>query len=121
ATRKAAAEINLREEVSAFRGAFADNGGDEFNFISNGLFGFFTFDTVTHFEDIQLETPPDSQRDIPFMQYHIYRYVIAIDHFRNHLFIGEPQLEDDDTPSGLEKIQYLIQNKNFPEYHFSLN
>src|SRR5690606_41082762 len=44
ATRKAAAEINLREEVSAFRGAFADNGGDEFNFISNGLFGFFTFE-----------------------------------------------------------------------------
>lgn len=121
ATRKAAAEINLREEVSAFRGAFADNGGDEFNFISNGLFGFFTFDTVTHFEDIQLETPPDSQRDIPFMQYHIYRYVIAIDHFRNQLFIFEHQLEDDDTPSGLEKIQYLIQNKNFPEYHFSLN
>ena len=121
ATRKATAEINLREEVSAFRGAFADNGGDEFNFISNGLFGFFTFDTVTHFEDIRLETQPDPQRDIPFMQYHIYRYVIAIDHFRNQLFIFEHQLEDDDTPSGLEKIQYLIQNKNFPEYHFSLN
>ena len=121
ATRKPAAEINLREEVSAFRGAFADNGGNEFNFISNGLFGFFTFDTVTHFEDIRLETPPDPQRDIPFMQYHIYRYVIAIDHFRNQLFIFEHQLEDDDSPSGLEKIQYLIQNKNFPEYHFSLN
>lgn len=120
-TRKPAAEINLREEVSAFRGSFADNGGNEFNFISNGLFGFFTFDTVTHFEDIQLETQPDPERDIPFMQYHIYRYVIAIDHFRNQLFIFEHLLEDDDSPSGLEKIQYLIQNKNFPEYRFSLN
>ena len=121
ATRKPAAEINLREEVSTFRGAFADSVGDEFNFISNGLFGFFTFDTVSHFEDIQLETPQDPERDIPFMQYHIYRYIIAIDHFRNQLFIFEQQLEDDDSPSGLEKIQYLIQNKNFPEYHFSLN
>lgn len=121
AIRKPAAEINLREEVSAFRSAFTNNGGDGFNFISNGLFGFFTFDTVTHFEDIQLETPPDPQRDIPFMQYHIYRYVIAIDHFRNQLFIFEHQLENENTPSGLEKIQYLIQNKNFPEYHFSLN
>ncbi|HWK55792.1 MAG TPA: anthranilate synthase component I family protein [Parapedobacter sp.] len=120
-TRKPAAEINLREEVSTFRGAFADSVGDEFNFISNGLFGFFTFDTVSHFEDIQLETPQDPERDIPFMQYHIYRYIIAIDHFRNQLFIFEHQLEDDDSPSGLEKIQYLIQNKNFPEYHFSLN
>ncbi|MEC3880648.1 anthranilate synthase component I family protein [Parapedobacter sp. 10938] len=121
ATRKQATEINLREEVSTFRGAFADNGGNEFNFISNGLFGFFTFDTVTHFEDIRLETPSDPQRDIPFMQYHIYRFVIAIDHFRNQLFIFEHQLEDDESPSGLEKIQNLIQNKNFPEYNFSLN
>src|SRR5690606_15188048 len=40
-TRKSAAEVNLREEVSAFRSAFTDNGGDSFNFISNGLFGFF--------------------------------------------------------------------------------
>ena len=47
--RKPASEINLREEVSAFRSAFADDGGDGFNFISNGLFGFFTFDTVTQF------------------------------------------------------------------------
>ncbi len=121
ASRKPAAEINLREEVSTFRKAFTANGRGEFNFISNGLFGFFTFDTVTHFEDIRLETLPDPQRDIPFMQYHVYRYVIAIDHFKNQLFIFEHQLEGDDSPSGLEKIQYLIQNKNFPEYRFSLN
>ncbi|WP_262248921.1 anthranilate synthase component I family protein [Parapedobacter soli] len=121
ATRKAASAINLRQEVSAFRSAFVSNNSDEFNFISNGLFGFFTFDTVTHFEDIRLETPPEPQRDIPYLQYHVYRYVIAIDHFRNQLYIFEHQLEGDTSPSGLEKIQYLIQNKNFPEYNFSLN
>lgn len=121
AERKPAAEINLREEVSAFRGAFSEDGASGFNFISNGLFGFFTFDTVAHFEDIRLESSPDPQRDIPYMQYHVYRYVIAIDHFRNQLYIFEHQLEGDETPSGLEKIQYLIQNKNFPEYNFSLN
>src|SRR5690606_35988774 len=121
AARKPAAEINLSEVVCAFRGAFADNGGDKFNFIFNGLFGLFTCDTLTHLEEIQLETPPTPHLDIPFMQYHISRYVIAIDHFRNQLFIFEHQLEDDDTQSGLEKIQYLIQNKNFPEYRFSLN
>ena len=119
--QKPASGINLREEVSAFRSTFTSTDSDEFNFISNGLFGFFTFDTVTHFEDIKLETPADPQRDIPFMQYHVYRYVIAIDHFRNQLYIFEHRLEGDDSPSGLEKIQYLIQNKNFPEYRFSLN
>lgn len=121
AERKPASEINLREEVSAFRQAFSENDASGFNFISNGLFGFFTFDTVAHFEDIRLNSAPDPQRDIPYMQYHVYRYVIAIDHFRNQLYIFEHQLEGDESPSGLEKIQYLIQNKNFPEYNFSLN
>ncbi|WP_257658520.1 anthranilate synthase component I family protein [Parapedobacter lycopersici] len=118
--RKPASAIDLRQEVSAFRQAFQGAAQTDFNFISNGLFGFFTFDTVTHFEDISLQSPPDAQRDIPYMQYHVYRYVIAIDHFRNQLYIFEHQLEGTDTVPGLEKIQYLIQNKNFPEYSFSL-
>lgn len=117
--QKPASEIDLREEVSTFRKAFeTDNSG--FNFISNGLFGFFTFDTVAHFEDISLQSPIDEKRNIPYMQYHVYRYVIAIDHFRNELYIFEHQLEGIVSEPGLEKIQYLIQNKNFPEYSFSL-
>ena len=119
-TQKPASDIDLREEVSAFRASFEETGGVDFNFISNGLFGFFTFDSVTHFEDISLQSPPDEQRDIPYMQYHVYRYIIAIDHFRNQLYIFEHQLEGAETTSGLEKMQYLIQNKNFPEYSFSL-
>lgn len=119
--RKSASEIDLRKEVSQFRNAFQEVEKTDFRFISNGLFGFFTFDTVVHFEDIELKSAPDPNRDIPFLQYHVYRYVIAIDHFRNQLFIFEHQLEGDDRPSGLEKIQHLIQNKNFPEYSFSLN
>ncbi|SFC40155.1 anthranilate synthase component 1 [Parapedobacter composti] len=119
--RKSASEIDLREEVSRFRSAFTQMDGTEFTFISNGLFGFFTFDTVAHFEDITLRSPKDPARDIPCLQYHVYRYVIAIDHFRNQLYIFEHQLEGEERPAGLEKIQHLIQNKNFPEYSFSLN
>ena len=119
--RKPASEINLRKEVSQFRNAFQEGADPDFRFITNGLFGFFTFDTVAHFEDIELKCPRDPNRDIPFLQYHVYRYVIAIDHFRNQLYIFEHQLEGETRSSGLEKIQYLIQNKNFPEYSFSLN
>ncbi|MFC3197194.1 anthranilate synthase component I family protein [Parapedobacter deserti] len=119
--QKPASTIDLREEVSQFRNAFADAEDIAFPFNSNGLFGFFTFDTVAHFEDIILQSPKDPARDIPYLQYHVYRYVIAIDHFRNQLYIFEHQLEGETLPSGLEKIQYLIQNKNFPEYSFTLN
>lgn len=114
--RKKASEINLREEVSAFREAFTQEDLTEVNVISNGLFGYFTFDTVAHFEDIQLTTPIEAQRAIPFLQYHVYKYIIAIDHFRNQLYLFENLL--DSEQSDLERLEYLIQNKNFPEYSF---
>lgn len=115
---KKASEINLREEVSTFRKQFSTETIADINVISNGLFGYFTFDTVQHFEDITLTASPNPARHIPFMQYHIYKYVIAIDHFRNQLYIFENLL--DQELSDLERIQYLIQNKNFPEYSFEI-
>lgn len=115
-----AQEVDLRTAVSAFRRSFRSDGEEDFNFISNGLFGYFTYDTVSHFEDITLQTPIDPAREIPFLQYHVYRYVIAIDHFKNELYIFEHQYGDEAKESGLEKMQYLIQNKDFPEYDFEL-
>ncbi len=116
--RKDASEINLRQEVSDFRNSFHNADLPEIRVISNGLFGYFTFDAVAHFEDITLTANIDEQRAVPFLQYHVYRYVIAIDHFRNQLYIFENLLEGEE--SDLERIQYLIQNKNFPEYPFHI-
>ena len=86
--------------------------------ISNGLFGYFTHEAVEFFETIRLKKIADNPRDIPVMQYHIYRYIIAIDHFKNELFIFQNQLEEEPAGDGLEKLADLIRNKNFPEYHF---
>lgn len=116
---KKALEINLKEEVSAFRQLFEATEIPDINVISNGLFGYFTFDTIEHFEDIKLTASIDDNRKIPFLQYHIYKYVIAIDHFRNQLYIFENLLENE--ASDLERMEYLIQNKNFPEYSFQKN
>src|SRR5690554_4060400 len=59
--RKPASEVNLRQDVSDFRHAFAYTDDSSFRFISNGLFGYFTFDTVAHFEDIELAGEADSR------------------------------------------------------------
>src|SRR3546814_64640 len=64
---KPADSINLRQEVSDFCSSFTGDKDAEFKFISNGLFGYFTFDTISHFEDITLTTEADPGRDIPFM------------------------------------------------------
>lgn len=112
--------IDLHEKISTFRNRFEGDAAANFKFISNGLFGYFTYENIQHFEDIQLTAPTASGRKIPLMQYHVYRYVIAIDHFKNELYLMEHHTEEQKV-GGLEKIQYLIQNKNFPGYHFTLN
>jgi anthranilate synthase component 1 len=82
------------------------------------LFGYFTHEAVEHFETIRLKEIENDSRKIPTMQYHIYRYIIAIDHFKNELHIFENQPEGQPVNDGLQKLEYLIKNKNFPEYHF---
>src|ERR1700753_10244 len=86
--------------------------------ISNGLFGYFTHEAVEHFETIKLKQTSEETRKIPVMQYHIYRYIIAVDHFKNELYIFHNQPEQDVDNNGLERVADLIRNKNFPEYGF---
>lgn len=112
--------VDLKKQVSEFRKRFESTSDDDFKFISNGLFGYFAYESIEYFEDIKLHSEPAEGRNIPLMQYHVYRYIIVIDHFKNELFLLEHRTEKN-APEGLEKIQYLIQNKNFPEYKFSLN
>ena len=85
---------------------------------ANGLFGYFTHEAVEHFETIRLKKSDDTTRKIPVMQYNIYRYIIAIDHFKNELYIFHNQPEGEAENGGLNKIEDLIKNKNFPEYTF---
>jgi len=112
--------LDLKKHVSDFRNQFESTSNNDFKFISNGLFGYFAYESIEHFEDIKLHSMPAEGRDIPLMQYHVYRYIIVIDHFKNELYLLEHRM-DKNASNGLEKIQYLIQNKNFPEYKFSLN
>ncbi|MXV14125.1 anthranilate synthase component I family protein [Hufsiella ginkgonis] len=110
--------LNLHERVSVFRNSFKQEEAQPFKFISDGLFGYFTFETIEYFEDIKLKPQAENGRDIPLLQYHIYRYVIAIDHFKNELYIFEHGTGNS-AGEGLERISYLIKNKDFPEYRFS--
>ncbi len=85
---------------------------------ANGLFGYFTHEAVEHFETIRLKKSDDTTRKIPVMQYSLYRYIIAIDHFKNELYIFHNQTEQENEPGGIDRIHDLIKNKNFPEYSF---
>lgn len=111
------ASFDLINEINEFLARFeADTTPSKI--ISNGVWGYFTHEAVEHFETIHLKQVAENPRKIPVMQYHIYRYIIAIDHFKNELYIFQNQPEEEPENNGLERIADLIRNKNFPEYHF---
>ncbi|MEO3405938.1 anthranilate synthase component I family protein [Mucilaginibacter sp. CAU 1740] len=112
--------FDLIEQLNSFTGSF-ETDSLPLKMITNGLFGYFTHEAVEHYETIKLKQSDDTTRQIPVMQYHIYRYIIAIDHFKNELYIFHNQPEGAPTNGGIEKLEYLIKNKNFPEYSFKSN
>jgi len=112
-----AGEFDLLSKIDDFLARF-ETDENALKVISNGLFGYFTHEAVEHYETIKLKTVEDNPKKIPVMQYHMYRYVIAIDHFKNELYISYNQFEGQPEVNGIEKIEYLIKNKNFPEYSF---
>ena len=77
-----------------------------------GLFGYTSFEAVRYFEDISMK----SQNEIPELLYHLYKYVIAVDHFKNEIFIFENLIGG--QKSGLERIYSIITNKNYSVYEF---
>jgi anthranilate synthase component I len=111
----------LIDEISKFQAAFKTDADTSLKFITDGLFGYFTHEAVTHFEDIVLKKDGHDNRQIPTMQYHVYRYIIAIDHFKNELYIVKNQSDYETESHGIDKIQHLINNKNFPEYSFKIS
>lgn len=113
-------EFVLAEEIDAFKASFKAPVLEDTRYISSGLFGYFTWNAVQHFEDIKFSATTPKDQEVPMMQYHIYRYIIAIDHFKNEITLFKNTFNGDDNDD-LEKLEYIIQNKNFPEYSFKID
>ncbi len=107
----------VMQKLDAFVAAF-EVSENPFKFINNGLFGYIGYDAVQHFENIPVGDHQADEYDIPDILYHVYRYVIAIDHFKNELYIFEHSPEGS-TPKGLAEIENLVNNKNYPSYAFT--
>jgi anthranilate synthase component I len=56
--------------------------------MANGLFGHISYDAVEYFEDIEIQEK-NSNTEIPSIVYFVYRYVIAINHFKDDMLIYE--------------------------------
>ncbi|HXB93650.1 MAG TPA: chorismate-binding protein, partial [Puia sp.] len=80
-----------------------------------GLFGYTTFDAVQFFDTIHFRER-EAEARIPLMRYRLYQYVIAINHFRDELYICENRIAG--IESELPVVESLIRSKDVPVYPF---
>ena len=84
-----------------------------------GLFGYTSYDGVQFFENIQFSNKTENRdSEIPMIRYRLYQYVIAINHFKNELYICENHLKGLDGNADL--IESIIKNKDVPTYPFKV-
>ena len=91
--------------------------GDREARFAQGLYGYTSYDAVRFFEPTRLEAFADAP-EIPLMRYRLYQYVIAINHFRDELFLCENCI--DGMPSEAALLTSLISSRDVPQYPFSL-
>lgn len=83
----------------------------------NGLFGHTGFDGVQYFDSLQFD-PEKRKTDIPDIRYVFYRFVIAINHFKDELYLLENLPEG--ASSQLDKLETLINSQKFATHQFKL-
>ena len=86
---------------------------------AQGLFGYTTYDAVQFFDTIRLNPKPSPHGEgsrIPLMRHRLYQYVIAINHFKDELFICENGISGLESDSAI--VESLIKSKDVPTYPF---
>ncbi len=92
--------------------------------VAQGLFGYSTYDAVQFFDTIKINQSKTASADssktgaaaIPLMRYRLYQYVIAINHFKDELFICENTIDGIASEAAL--VESLIKSKDVPTFPF---
>lgn len=107
---------SVLDELQHFLGSFSFTGQAPLPVVRS-LFGYTTFDAVQFFETIEFNKQKPNNSTIPLMRYRFYQYVIAINHFKDELFLCEHQV--DGLDSEFDLVESLIKHKDVPTYGFA--
>lgn len=83
----------------------------------NGLFGHVGFDGVQYFDTLAFD-PAKRKLDIPDIRFTLYRFVIAINHFKDELYLIENLLPGE--ASQLNKLETLINAHKYSTHPFKM-
>lgn len=83
---------------------------------AQGLFGYTAYDAVVFFEPVKFSR--NQLQEVGGLRYRLYQYVIAINHFRDELFICENRISAVESEIGV--VESLIRSKDVPAYPFNI-
>jgi anthranilate synthase component 1 len=86
---------------------------------AQGLYGYTTYDAVQFFDTVRLRERSAEETAIPLMRYRLYQYVIAINHFKDELYLCENKI--DGVESDIDMVVSLIRSKDVPVYPFQID
>lgn len=116
-TQAISGQKDLPAMLQSFLNSFAPEQLD-FKFSYNGLFGYQSYDTVRHYESVEVEGGSSAERVIPDLIYQAFRYVLVFDHFHNELYIFEHRHEDNVRATGIDRIESLLNHQSLPRFTF---
>lgn len=106
---------NVATLLWSFMQAFHINDlSHDFLKIAQGLFGYSAYESYAFFDAV--EKPRTLYKGFPLMRYRLYQYVIAINHFKDEMYICENKIAGIDSDFSL--LESLIKSKDVPAFPF---
>ena len=109
-------ERDVLPSLRSFLGRF-NVADEEVKHIQTGLFGYMSYDAVQHFEDLQFKNDKTESAQIPQIQYCLFKYIIALDHFKNECYLIECYL-DEPNDTGFGELLNVLSQRNIPSFTF---
>jgi anthranilate synthase component 1 len=107
-------EISVVDALESFISCFETN-LPETRFLSNGLFGYTSYEAVQYFEDIDLEKK-EGNTGIPEIYYALYQNIIAVNVFNNQAKLFSHYYASE---SNLDEVEKLLQAPARDSFSFS--
>lgn len=85
---------------------------------AQSFFGYTSYDAVQFFDSVQFNSQKESTTSSNLLRYRLYQYVIAINHFKDELYICENKIPGVDGDVSL--VTSLIHSKDVPVFPFAV-
>ena len=116
--KELAKDVRIFSELEKFMNKFSiqDYSNQSKKYISKGLFGYMTYDSVRFFEKININNESFVD-DIPDIYYSLYSEIIVVNTFNNEANL----ISHSGNKNKIDEIEKLIKGKKTNEFSFKLN